>query len=91
MKYTTNKIQEIKDLHNRYLDNLLNIDFDKLSNNQMAFIRCVSLSSIMTMKKQKTNEEIMLSPIQGCTNVSLKDQLAMMSNEQLQELGLKKL
>lgn len=91
MQYTTSKIQEIKDLHNRYLDSLLKIDFDRLSNNQMAFIRCVSLSSIMTMKKQKTNEEIMLSPIQGCTNVSLKEQLAMMSNEQLQELGLKKL
>lgn len=91
MKYSENKKQEIKNLHNKYLDSLLDIDFENLSNNQMSFIRCVSLSSIMTMKKSKSNEQIMLSPIKDCTTISIQEQLSMMSSEQLAQLGLKKI
>lgn len=92
MKYNQNQIEQIKDLHNRYLDNLLQLDFDKLSNNQMSFIRCVSLSSIMSMKKTKSNNDIMLSQIKDCNiQVSIKDKLAMMSNEELEALGLSRI
>lgn len=91
MKYSENKKQEIKNLHNKYLDSLLDLDFENLSNNQMSFIRCVSLSSIMTMKKSKSNEQIMLSPIKDCTTISIQEQISMMSSEQLAQLGLKKI
>lgn len=91
MKYNSEQIQQIKSLHAKYLDSLLDIDFDKLSNNQMSFIRCVSLSSIMTMKKHKSNNDIMTSPLQGVTQTSMKDRLASMSNDELAELGLSRI
>lgn len=92
MKYNQNQIQAIRDLHNRYLDNLLKLDFDKLSYNQMSFIRCVSVSSIMSMKKTKSHNDIMLSPIKNCSiQVSTKDQLAMMSDDELAALGLSRI
>lgn len=91
MKYTNEQIQQIKSLHAKYLDSLLDIDFDKLSNNQMSFIRCVSLSSIMTMKKHKSNNDIMTSPLPGVSQVSMKDRLASMSNDELAELGLSRI
>ena len=91
MKYTNEQIQQIKALHANYLDNLLDIDFDKLSNNQMSFIRCVSLSSIMTMKKHKSNNDIMNSPLPGVSQVSMKDRLATMSDDELAELGLSRM
>ena len=64
MKYTTEQKTTIIENINNKLNDLLDKDFDTLSNNEMAFIKCVSLSSIMTMKKAGRDNDYIMTHVQ---------------------------
>lgn len=76
------------------VDNLLEIDVNDLSNNELAFIKNVSLSSIMSMKKKRyTNEQILTTNRNTSRNfeTTVKSTIANMSDEELSEkYGLKR-
>jgi hypothetical protein len=94
MKYTNEQIEKITAKVNAKLSELLDKDFDKLSNNEMAWLKCVSLSSIMTMKKSGyTNEEIMTTfGNHGQTKEQqVKSRVRTMTDEELAALGLKRI
>jgi len=94
MKYNEKQIAEINLKVNNKLDELLNKDFDELSNNEMAWLKCVSLSSIMTMKKSGyTNDEIMTTfGAHGQTKEQqVKSRVRTMTDDELAALGLKRI
>lgn len=94
MKYNDKQIAEINLKVNNKLDELLNKDFDELSNNEMAWLKCVSLSSIMTMKKSGyTNDEIMTTfGAHGQTKEQqVKSRVRTMTDDELAALGLKRI
>ena len=94
MKYNDKQIAEINLKVNAKLDELLEKDFDELSNNEMAWLKCVSLSSIMTMKKSGyTNDEIMTTfGNHGQTKEQqVKSRVRTMTNEELAAIGLKRI
>lgn len=94
MKYNEQQIENITAKVNAKLTELLNKDFDELSNNEMAWLKCVSLSSIMTMKKSGyTNEEIMTTfGAHGQTKEQqVKSRVRTMTDEELAVLGLKRI
>ena len=69
-------------------------NFDELSNNEMAWLKCVSLSSIMTMKKSGySNEEIMTTfGAHGQTKEQqVKSRVRTMTDDELAALGLKRI
>lgn len=91
MKYDQTTIENIKTAHATYLDKLLNIDFDKLSNKEMAFIKMVSTSSIATMKQAgKDNDYIMTHDRVNKGPVDMSKAVAALTDEQLEALGLKR-
>lgn len=94
MKYNNEQINSITNKVNAKLAELLEKDFDELSNNEMAWLKCVSLSSIMTMKKSGyTNDEIMTTfGVHGQTKEQqVKSRVRTMTDEELAVLGLKRI
>lgn len=94
MKYNNEQIKTITDKVNAKLNELLDKDFDELSNNEMAWLKCVSLSSIMTMKKSGySNDEIMTTfGNHGQTKEQqVKSRVRTMTDEELAALGLKRI
>lgn len=94
MKYNNEQIEKITAKVNAKLTELLNKDFDELSNNEMAWLKCVSLSSIMTMKKSGySNDEIMTTfGAHGQTKEQqVKSRVRTMTDEELAVLGLKRI
>lgn len=94
MKYNNEQIKTITDKVNAKLAELLEKDFDELSNNEMAWLKCVSLSSIMTMKKSGyTNDEIMTTfGNHGQTKEQqVKSRVRTMTDDELAALGLKRI
>jgi hypothetical protein len=94
MKYSTEEQKTIIENHINTLNILFNKDFDRLSNNDMAFIKNVSLSSIMAMKKKHyTNDRIMTTfahqPKDETTVI--KSAIAGLTDDQLAELGLSRI
>ena len=83
----TNKVNE-------KLQELLTKDFEDLSNNEMAWLKCVSLSSIMTMKKNGYDNETIMTTF-GCHGQDraqqVKSRIKHMSDEDLEALGLKRI
>ena len=81
----TNKVNE-------KLQELLTKDFEDLSNNEMAWLKCVSLSSIMTMKKNGYDNETIMTTF-GCHGQDraqqVKSRIKNMTDEDLEALGLK--
>lgn len=94
MKYYNEQLSTIKNKILDKFDELSNKDFDHLSNNEMAWLKCVSLSSIMTMKKSGyTNDEIMTTfGNHGQTKEQqVKSRVRTMSDKELAALGLKRI
>jgi hypothetical protein len=94
MKYNNEQIEKINAKVNDKLSELLDKDFDELSNNEMAWLKCVSLSSIMTMKKSGyTNDEIMTTfGVHGQTKEQqVKSRVRTMTDDELAALGLKRI
>jgi hypothetical protein len=94
MKYTNEQIEKITAKVNSKLSELLDKDFDELSNNEMSWLKCVSLSSIMTMKKSGyTNDEIMTTfGVHGQTKEQqVKSRVRTMTDDELAALGLKRI
>lgn len=83
----TNKVNE-------KLQELLTKDFEDLSNNEMAWLKCVSLSSIMTMKKNGYDNETIMTTF-GCHGQDraqqVKSRIKNMTDEDLEALGLKRI
>ena len=83
----TNKVNE-------KLQELLTKDFEDLSNNEMAWLKCVSLSSIMTMKKNGYDNETIMTTF-GCHGQDraqqVKSRIKRMTDEDLEALGLKRI
>ena len=86
-KIFTNKVNE-------KLQELFTKDFEDLSNNEMAWLKCVSLSSIMTMKKNGYDNETIMTTF-GCHGQDraqqVKSRIKHMSDEDLEALGLKRI
>ena len=94
MKYNNEQIEKITAKVNAKLEELLDKDFDELSNNEMAWLKTVSLSSIMTMKKSGyTNNEIMTTfGNSGRTKEQqFKSSVRTMTDEDLAAYGLKRI
>jgi hypothetical protein len=94
MKYNNEQIEKINAKVNDKLSELLDKDFDELSNNEMSWLKCVSLSSIMTMKKSGyTNDEIMTTfGVHGQTKEQqVKSRVRTMTDDELAALGLKRI
>ena len=94
MKYNNEQIEKITAKVNAKLTELLDKDFDELSNNEMAWLKTVSLSSIMTMKKSGyTNDEIMTTfGAHGQTKEQqVKSRVRTMTDDELAALGLKRI
>lgn len=79
---------------NEKLQELLTKNFDDLSNNDMAWLKCVSLSSIMAMKKNGYDNETIMTTF-GCHGQDraqqVKSRIKHMSDEDLEALGLKRI
>lgn len=94
MKYNNEQIKNITAKVNAKLTELLDKDFDELSNNEMAWLKCVSLSSIMTMKKSGySNDDIMTTfGVHGQTKEQqVKSRVRTMTDDELAALGLKRI
>lgn len=96
MKYETEEEKEgIRQKHLEKLNSIMNKDFSDLSNNELAFLKAVSLSSIMTMKKAGySNDEIMLHDQQNKAKTTVKTAVKYingLTDEQLEALGFKRL
>ena len=96
MKYETEEEKElIRQKHLEKLNAIMDKDFEVLSNNELAFLKAVSLSSIMTMKKAGySNDEIMLHDQQNkakATKTTIMKHMNAMSDEELEALGFKRL
>lgn len=96
MKYETEEEKElIRQKHLEKLNAIMDKDFEVLSNNELAFLKAVSLSSIMTMKKAGySNDEIMLHDQQNKSKTTVKTAVKYINSltaEQLEALGFKRL
>lgn len=94
MKYTNEQIATITGKVNAKLEELLDKDFAELSNNEMAWLKCVSINSIMTMKRNGyTNDEIMTTfGNHGQTKEQqVKSRVRTMTDDELAALGLKRI
>lgn len=95
MKYETEiEKNNIREAHIAKLNAILEKDFDELSNNELAFLKGVSLSSIMTMKRAGySNEEIVLHNQQNKTPATKKTvakAMNAMTDDELLALGFKR-
>ena len=94
MKYTTEQLKTIKNKILAKFEELSIKDFAELSNNEMAWLKCVSLSSVMTMKKSGySNDEIMMTfGNHGQTKEQqVKSRIRTMTDDDLAALGLKRI
>jgi hypothetical protein len=94
MKYTDEQINTIKAKVNAKLEELLDKNFSGLSNNEMAWLKCVSINSIMTMKRNGySNNEIMTTfGNHGQTKEQqVKSRVRTMTDDELAALGLKRI
>lgn len=95
MKYNNEQIDMLRTkIDNKFRELVIDKHFDELSNNEMAWLKCVSLSSIMTMKKSGyTNDEIMTTfGAHGQTKEQqVKSRVRTMTDEELAVLGLKRI
>jgi hypothetical protein len=94
MKYTNEQIDTLRTKIDTKFRELIDKHFDELSNNEMAWLKCVSLSSIMTMKKSGyTNDEIMTTfGVHGQTKEQqVKSRVRTMTDDELAALGLKRI
>jgi hypothetical protein len=94
MKYTNEQIDTLRTKIDTKFRELTNKHFDQLSNNEMAWLKCVSLSSIMTMKKSGySNDEIMTTfGSHGQTKEQqVKSRVRTMTDDELAALGLKRI
>lgn len=94
MKYTNEQIDMLRTKIDNKFRELTDKHFDELSNNEMAWLKCVSLSSIMTMKKSGySNDEIMTTfGNHGQTKEQqVKSRVRTMTDEELAALGLKRI
>lgn len=96
MKYETEEEKDlIRQKHLEKLNAIMDKDFENLSNNELAFLKAVSLSSIMTMKKAGySNNEIMLHDQQHKSKTTVKTAVKYingLTDEQLEALGFKRL
>lgn len=95
MKYNTEEEKNIiREAHIAKLNAILDKDFDELSNNELAFLKCVSLSSIMTMKRAGySNDDIILHNQQNKTPATKKTvakAMNAMTDDELLALGFKR-
>lgn len=94
MTYNAEQIEKIKAIHDEKLQELIEKDFDALSNNEMAWLKCVSLSSIMTMKKNGYDNETIMTTF-GCHGQDraqqIKSRSKHMSDAELAAIGLKRI
>lgn len=94
MIYNQEQIEKIKAIHEEKLQELIKKDFDTLSNNEMAWLKCVSLSSIMTMKKNGYDNETIMTTF-GCHGQDrvqqVKSRIKHMTDDDLEALGLKRI
>lgn len=94
MIYNKEQLENIKTLHEAKLQELIEKDFEALSNNEMAWLKCVSLSSIMNMKKNGYDNETIMTTF-GCHGQDraqqVKSRIKHMSDEDLEALGLKRI
>ncbi len=94
MKYTNEQLETIKNKIINKFDELSTKDFEQLSNNEMAWLKCVSLSSIMTMKKSGYNNDDIMTTFgsHGQTKEQqVKSRVRTMTDEELALLGLKRI
>ena len=95
MKYETEEEKNvIREAHIAKLNAILDKDFDELSNNELAFLKGVSLSSIMTMKRAGySNDDIILHNQQNrtpATKKSVAKAMNAMSDDELLAMGFKR-
>lgn len=94
MKYTSKQIATIKETFLNKVDELTARDFETLSNSEMAWLKCVAVTSIMAMKKKGySNDQIMTThqkekqtDVQKASKVLLN-----LTEDQLKELGLSRI
>ena len=96
MKYETEDEKNIiRNLHIARLNIILNKDFQELSNNELAFLKCVSLSSIMTMKRAGySNDDIILHNQQNKASATKKNvakAMNAMTDDELLAMGFKRI
>lgn len=90
-KYTQTEINEIKNKFIERIDKLTGKEFGDLSISEMAWLKCVAVSSIMAMKKKgysntyimTTHQHEKQTPVQKASKV-----ISTLTDEQLAELGL---
>lgn len=96
MKYETEEERElIRAKHFAKLNEIFEKDFEDLSHNELAFLKCVSLSSIIAMKRAGySKDEMMLHDQQNKakpTKTTIMKHMNAMSDEELEALGFKRL
>ena len=93
-KYNIARIEALRTKIDNKFNELIDKHFDKLSNNEMAWLKCVSINSIMTMKRNGyTNDEIMTTfGAHGQTKEQqVKSRVRTMTDDELAALGLKRI
>lgn len=97
MRYETEEEKElIRQKHLEKLNAIMDKDFEMLSHNELAFLKCVSLSSIISMKKAGySKDEMMLHDQQNKAKVNTAKTavkyINSLTTEQLEALGFKRL
>lgn len=96
MKYETEEEKNIiREQHMQKLNAILDRDFDDLSFNELAFLKCVSLSSIMTMNKAGySKDDIVLHNQQNKTPATKKTVakvMKTMTDDELLAMGFKRI
>ena len=92
--YNEEQLKTIKAKIDAKFDELSTKHFTALSNNEMAWLKCVSINSIMTMKRNGySNEEIMTTfGNHGQTKEQqVKSRVRTMTDDELAALGLKRI
>lgn len=95
MKYETEAEKNIvREMHMQKLNAILERDFEDLSHNELAFLKCVSLSSILTMHKAGySKDDIVLHNQQNktpATKKSVAKAMNAMSDDELLAMGFKR-
>ena len=95
MKYETEEEKNIvREMHMQKLNAILERDFEDLSHNELAFLKCVSLSSIITMHKAGySKDDIVLHNQQNkapATKKSVAKAMNAMSDDELLAMGFKR-
>lgn len=96
MKYETEDEKNIiREQHMQKLNAILERDFEDLSHNELAFLKCVSLSSIITMHKAGySKDDIVLHNQQNKTPTTKKNVakvMKTMTDDELLAMGFKRI